>query len=361
MRNDRHVVGRLDHLGGCRHRGIDIAVVTRVGALLVERVQIGLAELRAVGRAGGADLPLDREHVERGLRAPMPVGDHRDGLLELDHLHDAAAAGNRAFVDRLHRAAEHRAGHDRRMHHVGHVKVDAVLCGAVDLERHVEPRKPPADELELIGLLDRGLLVELDRGRLDRQLAVSKRAAGRFVGDLTHRRRAIGRRHVPAPRRRSDEAFACARPRLLDHLAGLAHGAAPAGAQAAIDLVVPEIAVGRGVFRFHQGPIAFELFGENLRQSREGALPHLGAAVADDHAVIGIDHDPGVDLASARKVVAPGAHAQGCSLSGTSDSNAERKPAGGGERGGDELAAGDLMHDRHGSSPAQIFISAAAR
>jgi len=27
----------------------------------------------------------------------------------------------------------------------------AVLCGAVDLERHVEPRKPPADKLERIG------------------------------------------------------------------------------------------------------------------------------------------------------------------------------------------------------------------
>ena len=32
----RHLIGRLDHLGGRRHRRIDIAVVARVDALLIE-------------------------------------------------------------------------------------------------------------------------------------------------------------------------------------------------------------------------------------------------------------------------------------------------------------------------------------
>jgi hypothetical protein len=58
--DDRHLIGRLDHLGGGRDGGINIAVVTRLCALLVEGLEIFPAELRTVGCAGRPDLPLDR-------------------------------------------------------------------------------------------------------------------------------------------------------------------------------------------------------------------------------------------------------------------------------------------------------------
>src|SRR5439155_21667684 len=224
-------------------------------------------------------------------------------------------AGNRALVDALHGAAKHRAGDDRRVHHVRHFEIDSVLRRAVDLERHVEPRQPATDELELIWRLDRGLLVELDRGRLDREFAIAERAAGRLVRDLAHRRSALGRGHAPALRRRRDQALTRARPGLLDQLAGLAHRAAAAGAQATVDLVVPEITIGGSVFRLDERPVAFELLGEDLRERGETALPHLGAAVADDDGIVGLDHHPGVDLAGiAFGVIAPGTHAEACSL-----------------------------------------------
>ena len=277
----------------------------------------------------------------------------------------AAASSDRAFVDRFHRAAEHRGFDDRGPHHVRHFQIDAEFRRAVDLVRNVQPRETPADELVLIGPLERGLLLELDRGRLDRELAEPERASRRLVRDLAHRRCAIGRGHAPARRRRRDQALARARAGLLDDLALLADRAAAAGGERPVNFVLPEIAIGRRVFRFHERPVAFELFGEDLRERGEASLPHLGAAVADDHRVVGLDHDPGVDLAGhAGRVIVPRAHgAQRCRLGRSAEADAERKAAGGGERGDDELATGESLidHCHRGVLPAHVRIKAAAR
>src|SRR5262249_55587893 len=108
-------------------------------------------------------------------------------------------------------------------------------------------------------------------------------------------------------------------------------------------------------------PVAFELFGEDLRQRREAALPHLGAAIADDHAVVRIDHHPGVDLAGkARGLIAPWASAERRTLGTVANADAKRKAAGGGQRGGDERATGEI--DGHDAAlPTHVRISAAAR
>ncbi len=361
MGDDRHLVGRLDHLGGAWHRGIDIAVVARFDALLVEGLEILLAELGAVGRAGGADVPFDLERIERVLRAVVTVRHHRDRVLEPDHLKDAAAPGDLALVDGFHRAAEHRAFDDGRPHHVRHFEIDTVLRGAVDLERHVEPREAPADELVLVRPLERRLLVELDRGGVCRELAEAERAAGRLVRHLAQGRGAFGGRHVPALGGGCDQPLARAGTGLLDDHAGLAHGAAAAGGEAAIDLVVDDVAVRRSVFGLDEGPVAFELLGENLGQRSEAALAHLGAAVADDDGVVGLDHHPGIDLAGiAFALLAPGADAQARSLGGLAKADTERKAAGRGEGGGDEVATRE-SEIVHGALPFQARISAAAR
>src|SRR5262249_28089758 len=43
------------------------------------------------------------------------------------------------------------------------------------------------------------------------------------------------------------------------------------------------------------------LLGDQHRQRRENALAHLRLGDADDHGVVGLDHDPGGDLADARR------------------------------------------------------------
>ncbi len=43
-------------------------------------------------------------------------------------------------------------------------------------------------------------------------------------------------------------------------------------------------------------PVAAQLFGDELGEAGAGALSHLGARDADDRGVVGLDHDPGIDL-----------------------------------------------------------------
>jgi hypothetical protein len=62
VRDDRHVVGGFDRLGGARHRGIDVAVVTSAPPGQASTFPGGTV---AVGGAGRADFPLDLQRIER--------------------------------------------------------------------------------------------------------------------------------------------------------------------------------------------------------------------------------------------------------------------------------------------------------
>ena len=305
MGDDRHVIGGLDHLGGRRHRGVHIAVMAGHRTLAVERREVELFELRAVGRGRGSGVPADRELLQRRLGAVVAVGDDGDGVLEFDHLEDAAAAENGQFVGARQRAAEHRAGLDCGMHHVRHLDIDAVDGGAVDLQRNVDAVHRPRNEGVLLRRLDRRLLIELDLCRFAGQFPVAEAAAGGLVDHLASFRGAFAGRDVPALCRRGDQPFAGAGAGLLDHRAGFPHRAAAAGGERSVDLVLAEIAVGGGVFRLHLGPVAVQFLGHDHRQCGKTALAHFGAAVADDDGVVRLDDDPGVDLAGMRRFVAP--------------------------------------------------------
>ena len=96
VRDERRVVDRLVDLGGRRHGGIDIAVVSRHRAGLLSSASryvvrnCALSALAASGRSHSTG-----ELVERGLGAPIAVGDDHDRVAQLHHLHDAAASGDR--------------------------------------------------------------------------------------------------------------------------------------------------------------------------------------------------------------------------------------------------------------------------
>ena len=93
MREERQLVDRFDLLSGARHGLGDVAVVARDHArLLGGRGQlpddIGSAELRV-----RALVPADVERGDAQFRRPHVIADHRDGVVEADHLAHA--------VDRL--------------------------------------------------------------------------------------------------------------------------------------------------------------------------------------------------------------------------------------------------------------------
>ena len=93
-------------------------------------------------------------------------------------------AERRRRIHALERAAEDRAGGNRRIDHARDLRIDGELGRAVDLERRVEAGNPLADQLELIGSTDRRLLVELDLARIGGQSAVIENTAARLVRDL---------------------------------------------------------------------------------------------------------------------------------------------------------------------------------
>ena len=118
MREMWRFVDRFDDLAALAEDVIDVAVVARVHHRPVERVAIELGELRAVGVAGLADVPLGLEQRQRFLGAPEAVGDDRDRVVELDDLQYTAPTFDRRFIDALELAAEHRTGGNRRIDHV---------------------------------------------------------------------------------------------------------------------------------------------------------------------------------------------------------------------------------------------------
>ena len=78
----------------------------------------------------------------------------------------------------------------------------------------------------------------------------------------------------------------------------LANAAAAARREIAPHAIAGEVVTGRWIFGGHLGPVALQLFGDELRQTGERSLAHLGAGNAHDDCVIGFDHDPCVHLRS---------------------------------------------------------------
>ena len=115
-----------------------------------------LGELGARRRRIGAVVPFDRQRIERALRMPPGIGDHRDrGIAHADHLLHARALHRRRRIHALHLAAEHRAVLDRGIEHSGELQVHPVDLRARDLVGRVQPRQPLAGELPVLRVLER--------------------------------------------------------------------------------------------------------------------------------------------------------------------------------------------------------------
>src|SRR6185295_18468288 len=73
-----------------------------------------------------------------------------------------------------------------------------------------------------------------------------------------------------------------------------------------VDIVLAQIAVGRGEFAFDLGPVAFQFFSHDHGIRGGGTLPHFRMRNADGDGLVRIDDDPGVDLVGDRAyVIAP--------------------------------------------------------
>ena len=148
-------------------------------------------------------------------------------------------------------------------------------------------------------------------------------------------RLALGRRHLPLGCRSLHQHQARSSTPLANVLHRRADAAAASGAEVTPDPLAGKVLARGGVFGGHLGPVGVEFLGDELCQAGQRALAHLHAGDADDHGVVGLDDDPGIDL--------------GCGLgglcgAGEGHGETEREGAGGGAGAGQELAAGDFSN-----------------
>ena len=158
----------------------------------------------AVGRSRRAEVPFDRHRVQRFLGAPEIVGDDRDAIGHRHGGDDSAPPGDGGEIVRFELAAEHRAIGGGGIGHARQAGIDAEARRAGHLERRIDALQALADELELIGRLDRRLGGERDLGGVRRELAEGRRTPGGLVPHeaAARRRTRPGRRPISPPRRR---------------------------------------------------------------------------------------------------------------------------------------------------------------
>ena len=184
VREERHLVDRLDLLGGAGHRLGDIALLAR------DRPRLLRGRLELLHDIGGTELgvwalvPADVERGKALLGRPHMIGDHRHGVVEADHLVHALDRLRLGFIDAGELAAEHRTGGNGGDFHTGDLHVDAVLGLAVDLVMAVEALGGGTDELEVLRVLERDPVRPRQHCCLIDQGPVVELAAGRHVDHL---------------------------------------------------------------------------------------------------------------------------------------------------------------------------------
>src|SRR6185295_1421974 len=111
--------------------------------------------------------------------------------------------------------------------------------------------------------------------------------------------RDLGDRDLPAVGRGLQQHHARGGTAATDVILRGADAARAARAHLAPGALAREVAARADAFGRDLLPVAFELFGDELGETRDRALAHLGTGNADHAGIVGLDRDPDVDLARA--------------------------------------------------------------
>src|SRR5262249_27929637 len=177
--------------------------------------------------------------------------------------------------------------------------VDAVDQFAIDLVCGVEPLRWFAGYFPVLRVLEFDLLGRIELCRRLRNLAKSRRLAGRPVRYDAVGGVALLSRDAPACRCGTDQHVPRRRTRFADILVRVADPTATAGGQISPYSLARGVRAWRREFGCHLRPIAFQLLGNQLREAGHRALSHLGTRNPDDDRVVRTDDDPGVHFRGA--------------------------------------------------------------
>src|ERR1700733_1187757 len=241
--------------------------------------------------------PLVPGNVERGqalLCRPHVIADHRDEIIEHDHLPYARDRFRLGVVDMPDLAAEYRTGGQCRELHARQHHIDAVPRLAVDFVRRVESFERLADQLEILHVLERRILGRCQARGRDDTAGVGETAVARVVDDLAVLGANGGRIRLPYLRSGLNQHGARAS-------GGLAQGQPkrPYRIGIARDLnaeygVRIELVVGRRVFERHARKIRVEFFRQYHGHGGVYALAHLDLRHDERNPAVPVDANEGV-------------------------------------------------------------------
>ena len=135
-----------------------IPILARHGARLSRQLEVFRAHFRGGKRRARPLVPFDLQQVARHLGGPEAACGNRHAGRHLIHALHARHLARFARVKALHLAAEYRAARNQHRQHAGQINVEAESCAAVDLFRCVEAFHWLAEQLEILGLLERNVV-----------------------------------------------------------------------------------------------------------------------------------------------------------------------------------------------------------
>ncbi len=345
-----HAVARADHARRGRARGGEIAVVAHdLPAACEQLAALGIERGARLGRVWPAR-PFDLERLAALERGPGVVRHHGDpgrevrrqrlaGLRAGDDHHRAHAGDRprRAIVEARDVAVEVRAAQHDRGAGARLVHVDAVARAARDDLGCIHDLLRAADDAVFAARLQRRRLRRHRQcGGLGREIPIRQAPAVR-VQRMPVARGDGFRRDAPARRGGPAHQRAC----LGADLAQVRPGVRDVGAAACtLRAVLPlrrrsgEIDAERQLLHRDVRPGRIQLVGDDHRQRSLDALPDLGAARADEHAVVALDAQ-----VQAQRV---GRQRRVLRERGPRQHGLQQQPARGGQRRLQEAAAGNL-------------------
>ena len=104
----RRLVGGSDHLRRLLHGRLDVTFIDSLVAGLVEQEQHFLADILAVARGHGTQVPLRVQCIQAFLRRPVVGCGHHHRIVQRDHLFHAVDRERRFGIHRAQRSAGHR-------------------------------------------------------------------------------------------------------------------------------------------------------------------------------------------------------------------------------------------------------------
>jgi len=191
---------------------------------------------------------------------------------------------------------------DQRREHSRELHVLRVDRRAVRLGAAVGARQAPADQGEILRVLELHFLRNRHLGRAGGELAEARPAVRRRVHHRAARDGDRIRRDLPAFGRRSDQHRPRRGARFAHLFVGVRHrGAAARALHGAHEQVVVAARVRRRALGPDLAPVGVQLFGDERRQAGERALAHL--EVLHDHGdrVVRADANEGVGLERCRR------------------------------------------------------------